>query len=109
MRPKKEEAKKMLVKVYQILLLVNLSKFHLIFAKFAGILCLKSEFCRNLPEIGSPGEMYGYPPVNPPVNPPGPRSLHFRGRRPIPRLPELAINCVRPVAALRDLNEAKHN
>ena len=30
--------------------------------------------------------MYGYPMV---IRP-GPRSLHFRGRRPIPRLPELA-------------------
>ena len=41
-----------------------------------------------------PGEMYGYPA--------GLRSLHFCGRRPIPRLPELASNCVRPAAALRD-------
>ena len=32
----------------------------------------------------------------------GPRSLHFRGRRPIPRLRELASSCARPAAALRD-------
>ena len=42
--------------------------------------------------------MYGYPGVTPP----GPRSLHFRGKRPIPRLPELASSCARPAAALRD-------
>ena len=40
--------------------------------------------------------------VTQPGTQPGPRSLHFRGRRPIPRLPELASNCVRPAAALRD-------
>ena len=34
--------------------------------------------------------------------PEGPRSLHFRRRRPIPGLPKLASNCVRPAAALRD-------
>ena len=34
--------------------------------------------------------------------PPGPRSLHFRGRRPIPRLPKLASSSARPAAALRD-------
>ena len=32
----------------------------------------------------------------------GPRSLHFRGRRPIPRLRELASSSARPAAALRD-------
>ena len=50
------------------------------------------------PRIGGPGEMYSYPPV---IRP-GPRSLHFRGSRPIPRLPELASSCVRPAAALRE-------
>ena len=30
------------------------------------------------------------------------RSLNFCGRRPIPRLPELASSCARPAAALRD-------
>ena len=39
--------------------------------------------------------MYGYPA--------GLRSLHFCGRRPIPRLPELASSCARPAAALRDI------
>ena len=57
----------------------------------------------NLPKfakIGGPGEMYSYPPV---IRP-GPCSLHFRGRRPIPRLPELASSSARPqAAALRDL------
>ena len=33
----------------------------------------------------------------------GPRSLHFRGRRPIPRLPKLASSSARPAAALRDV------
>ena len=37
--------------------------------------------------------------------PQGPRSLHFRGKRPIPRLPELASSSARPAAALRDLGE----
>ena len=41
--------------------------------------------------------LYGYPG--------GPRGLHFRGRWPIPRLPELASNCVRPAAALCDLQD----
>ena len=35
--------------------------------------------------------------------PQGPRSLHFRGKRPILRLPELASSCAPPqAAALRD-------
>ena len=29
--------------------------------------------------------------------------MHFRGKRPIPRLPKLASSCARPAAALRDL------
>ena len=49
-----------------------------------------------------PGEMYADPGGYPPY-PEGPRSLHFRRRRPIPGLPKLASNCVRPAAALRDL------
>ena len=49
-------------------------------------------------ENGGPGEMYGYPGVTRG----GPRSLHFRGSHPMPRLPELASNCVRPAAALRE-------
>ena len=56
-------------------------------------------------ENGGPDEMYGYPTVThsySTVTRRGPRRLHFRGRRPIPRLPELASNCVRPAAALRD-------
>ena len=57
----------------------------------------KRHICWNLPKIKSLDEMYGYQTVNRP----GPRSLHFRGRRPIPRLPELASNCVRPAAAGR--------
>ena len=48
-------------------------------------------------------EMY----VDPTVTPMGPRSLHFRGRRPIPRLPKLASSCARPAAALRDLLELR--
>ena len=41
--------------------------------------------------------------ADPTVTPEGPRSLHFRGMRPIPRLRELASSCVRPqTAALRD-------
>ena len=35
----------------------------------------------------------------------GPRSLRFRGRRPIPRLRELASSSARPAAALRDFRE----
>ena len=38
----------------------------------------------------------------PTVTPQGPRSLHFRGKRPIPRLQKLASSCARPAAALRD-------
>ena len=42
------------------------------------------------------------------VTPAGPRGLHFRGRRPIPRLPDLASSCARPLgaAALRDVDGA---
>ena len=32
-------------------------------------------------------------------SPEGPRSLHFRGKRPIPRLPTLASSCARPLSA----------
>ena len=46
-------------------------------------------------------EMY----VDPTVTPMGPRSLHFRGNCPIPRLQKLASSCARPAAALRDLVE----
>ena len=47
-----------------------------------------------------PGEMY----ADPTVTPEGPRSLHFRGNCPIPRLPELASRCARlQAAALRDV------
>ena len=78
------------------------------------------EFCRNLPKIKGLGEMYGDPRVTPRLShayptliprlphayptltPRGPRSLHFRGRRPLPRLPELASSSARPAAALRD-------
>ena len=45
--------------------------------------------------------MYGCPTVTRR----GPRSLHFRGRRPIPRLPELASSSARPAAAIRDEDE----
>ena len=41
--------------------------------------------------------------ADPTVTPEGSRSLHFRGMRPIPRLPELASSCARPAAALRDI------
>ena len=48
--------------------------------------------------------------ADPTVTPEGPRSLHFRGNCPIPRLPELASSCARPqAAALRDLEEALHD
>ena len=50
--------------------------------------------------------MYAYPggyPEGTDRVPGGPRSLHFRRRRPIPRLPELASNSARPAAALRDV------
>ena len=46
-------------------------------------------------------EMYGYPTVTPP----GPRGLHFRGRRPVAHLPELAhaAACgLKPAAQPRD-------
>ena len=56
------------------------------------------EFAKNRKPRRDVREMYGYPTVARR----GPRSLHFRGRRPIPRLPELASNCVRPAAALRE-------
>ena len=46
--------------------------------------------------------MYSVPGGYPGGYPQGPRSLHFRGKRPIPRLPELASSCARPAAALRD-------
>ena len=39
----------------------------------------------------------GYPQL-PTGYPQGPRSLHFRGKRPIPRLPELASSSARPLA-----------
>ena len=42
--------------------------------------------------------------VDPTVTPEGPRSLHFRGNCPIPRLQKLASSCARPqAAALRDV------
>ena len=61
-------------------------------------------------KIGGPGEMYGVctvdtpvtPPGTPLVTPPGPRGLHFSGRRPISCLQELVSNCVLPAAALRE-------
>ena len=74
-----------------------------IFATFAELKFyqISLDFGQNLPEIGGPGKMYGYPTVTRR----GPRGLHFRGRQPIPRLPELASNCVRPAAALRDQSD----
>ena len=63
------------------------------------------EFCRIFPM--KPGEMYADPGGSPGVTPQGPRSLHFRGMRPIPRLPKLASSCTRPAAALRDKRRRK--
>ena len=59
------------------------------------------KFAAILPEFSQlgPGEMY----ADPGGYRLGPRSLHFRGRRPIPRLPKLASSCARPAAALRDI------
>ena len=47
----------------------------------------------------------GYPQAThrlPTGYPQGPRSLHFRGKRPIPRLQKSASSSARPAAALRD-------
>ena len=49
-----------------------------------------------------PGETYADPTGYREVTPQGPRSLHFRGKRPILRLPKLASICARPAAAFRD-------
>ena len=46
--------------------------------------------------------MYRVPGGYPQATPQSPRSLHFRGRHPIPQLPKLASSCARPAAALRD-------
>ena len=70
-----------------------------------------AKFCKNffsevriLPEIAKkkrPGRNVRLPHGYPGVTPPGPRSLHFRARRPKPRLPKLARSCARPQAAAR--------
>ena len=52
-------------------ILLDLAKFCLIFAGFSKL---------------GPGEMYRVPTGYPGGYPEGPRSLHFRGKRPIPRL-----------------------
>ena len=49
--------------------------------------------------------MYKVPGGYPQATPQGPRSSHFRGKRPIPRLQKLASSCARPTAALRDLSQ----
>ena len=61
----------------------------------------QSEILPDFPNE-APAKCTGYPEVTPEVTPQGPRSLHFRGKRPIPRLPELASSSARPAAALRD-------
>ena len=50
--------------------------------------------------------MYGVPGGYPQATPQGPRSLHFRGKRSIPRLPELALSAaalglLKPLSAIR--------
>ena len=72
----------------------NFAKFDKFSLDFAQIL---PDFCRIF-LIRPPRnvrEMY----ADFTVTPEGPRSLHFRGKRPIPRLPELASSCARPSSA----------
>ena len=48
--------------------------------------------------------------ADPTVTPEDPRSLHFRGNYPIPRLQKLASSCARPqAAALRDHGAANRS
>ena len=60
-------------------------------------------FCRNFAGFSQlgPGEMYRVPGGYPQATLQGPRSLHFRGKRPIPRLLELvsARSSARPLSA----------
>ena len=58
------------------------------------------EFCRIFPI--RPRRNVRGPHRVPTVTPQGPRSLHFRGKRPILRFQKLASSCARPAAALRD-------
>ena len=71
---------------------------------------LKSRNFAGFSQLG-PGEMYrvpgGYPGGYPTGYPQGPRSLHFRGKRPIPRLQKSASSSARPAAALRDHEEVE--
>ena len=82
--------------------LLNLTCFRYISAKF----------CRNFagfPQL-DPGEVHRAPGGCPQATPQSPRSLHFRGKRPIPRLQKLASSCARPLAAaLRDHGAANRS
>ena len=82
----------------QSLLIVMLTIFRLISARI----------CRNFSGFPNEarGEMYRVPGGYPQATPQGPRSLHFRGKRPIPRLPELAHAAplgLRPLSATSPL------
>ena len=80
-------------------MLSDYQNFARFWPNFAGL------FFAGFSQLG-PGEMCADPTGYREVTPQGPRSLHFRGKRPIPRLLELvsARSSARPLsaAALRD-------